>query len=236
LNELSAINYAPPAVVKANGDNYEVTIPNSGTTIELMRETDFGVIPGTKKPCLFKSGAERIVMGYGISTSFTVEKAIEEFEGDTPYFYFRVKCSFDKAVDGRLIHITDGYGCANSNEKACGHAGKFDLANARLKIAKKRALVDGALLIGQLSNMFAQDIENEDFIEKGEKKLAERLDSEAPITVNQRKRIYAIAAQNGFSQIAAKKAITDAGFASTTEIKQKDYDAVCALFEKGKAE
>lgn len=232
MNELSVTSYALPAAVKANGDNYDVTIPNSGVTIQLMRETDFGVIPGTKKPCLFKSGAERVVMGYGISTSFSVEKAIEEYEGESPYFYFRVKCSFDKIVDGQAFHITDGYGCANSNEKSCGRAGKFDLANARLKIAKKRALVDGALMIGQLSNMFAQDIENEDFIEQGEKKLAENLDDNATITVNQRKRIYAIAAQNGFSQPAAKKAITDAGFASTTEIKQKDYDGVCALFQK----
>ena len=154
--------YTAPAAVVPVGDDYSVTVGQ--TSLLLKRDVDFGTIPGTKKPTLYKGGAERIVMTYGVSTNFTVERAVESVEVDEPFFFYLVRCSFDKAMpDGSIVHITDGYGSANTNEKKCGRASKWDLANTQLKIAKKRALVDGALLLGQLSNMFGQDIENEDF-------------------------------------------------------------------------
>lgn len=217
-----------PAVVKPDGDNYLVTIPGSGGSgLSFERNIDFGLIPGTKKPCLFKAGAEKIVWGYGLSTQFSIESAIEDYVGEVPFFYFRVKCSFYKQIGDQLYHITDGYGCANSNESACGRASKFDVANARLKIAKKRALVDGAILVGQLSGVFAQDIENEDFMKDSEK-LGGISGPDDPITSKQIQRIYAICAKNGIGKTEAKARLEQMGYASTKDIKQKDYDTVCA--------
>lgn len=230
-NELAVQNITPlPATVEAVGDGYKLTIPNTNKTLMLERDTDFGRIPGTTKPCLFKSGAERIVWAYGITTNFTIESAIEhifETEDKPAFFHYRVRCEF--LLGDRLITV--GYGCANSNEKSCGRAAKWDLANQRLKIAKKRALVDGAILIGQLSNMFTQDIENDDFMAQSEK-VGTVLGADDPINAKQIKRIYALASAAGISQKEAKTKLADAGFASTKDITQKDYDAVCALFKK----
>lgn len=230
--DLSTYSVSPlPAAVVACGDDYKVTIGQSSLT--LQRDVDFGKIPGTKKPTLYKGGAERIVMSYGVSTNFTVERAVENVEGNEPFFFYLVRCSFDKAMpDGSIVHITDGYGSANTNEKKCGRASKWDLANTQLKIAKKRALVDGALLLGQLSNMFGQDIENEDFMEDAATKITNVPDGDSPITSKQVQRIYAIAAHNGMSTKQAKEIIATAGFASTKDITQDRYDEVCALLSK----
>lgn len=219
-----------PVEAKARGKNYVVEI-NGQPAVNLIRDVDFGVIPGTTKPTLFKSGAERILFNMGICSRFTVENAIEKYDGDEPFFMYRVKCSLFRFVNGEEVHITDGMGSANSNEKQCGRASKYDLANSRLKIAKKRAMVDACLLVGQLSNAFSQDIENEDFVSDTAK--IEVLDEDAPITSKQASRIYAIAGANGIGQSQAKKILKEAGYASSKDIKQKDYDAVCELFQKG---
>lgn len=218
-----------PVEAKPRGKNYTVEI-NGQPAVSLIRDVDFGVIPGTTKPTLFKSGAERILFSMGICSRYTVEQAIEDYGAD-PFFFYRVKCSLFRYIDGREVHITDGMGSANSNERQCGRASKYDLANSRLKIAKKRAMVDACLLVGQLSNAFSQDIENEDFVSDSTK--IEVLDDNAPITAKQAKRIYAIAGANGISQSEAKRILKEAGYESSKDVKQKDYDSVCELFQKG---
>ena len=227
MNELMTTTV--PAVVNVVGDDYSVNIGN--TALVLKREIDFGRIPGTSKPCLYKSGAERILMAYGIDAQYTVESAIEEWQGDAPFFFYRVKCACYKKIGDEVYHITDGMGSANSNERQCGRAAKWDVANARLKIAKKRAMVDAVLALGQLSNAFAQDIENDDFM-KGAESITNVLGDDDPISAKQRTRIYALATAAGISTKEAKKMIADAGFESASLITQKDYDRVCALFTK----
>ena len=226
--------YTAPAAVAAIGNDYSVSIGQ--TSLVLQRDVDFGTIPGTKKPTLYKSGAERVVMTYGVSTNFTVERSIEKVDGEEPFFFYLVRCSLDKAMpDGSIVHITDGYGSANTNEKKCGRGSKWDMANTQLKIAKKRALVDGALLLGQLSNMFGQDIENEDFLADADAKIKSIPDADAKITAKQVKRIFAIAAQSGYSTSQAKDIISSAGFESTRDITQGRYDEVCAMLSKREA-
>ena len=55
-NEMT-IYEAERAVAKVSGTGYKVKTPFG--TAALERDVDFGVIPGTKSPSLFKSGAER---------------------------------------------------------------------------------------------------------------------------------------------------------------------------------
>ena len=229
---LAITNARPvPAVVEADGDNYKVTI--GGAALSLSRGVDFGVIPGTAKPSLYKSGAEKIVMAYGIVTDFTVESAIESWENtEAPFFFYRVRCACSAMSGDKLVHITDGMGCANTREKQCGRASAWDTANARLKMAEKRALVDASIRIGQLSGMFSQDIENEDFMGGSDKFTTNQiLDADALITPPQKKRIYALAAQAGVSQKDAKAIIKSCGYDSTSDIQQKDYDRVCAAVQ-----
>ena len=220
-----------PAIVAPTGDNYAVRIPNTDAALVLVRDTDFGKIPGTSKPTLLKAGAEKILWGYGITTNVTVEAAIEQYSDD-PFFFYRCRCECWK----NDLLLTVGYGSANSREKQCGRQSAYDAANSRLKIARKRALVDAALMVGQLSGAFAQDLENEDFMKGAEAAMTERLPEDAPITQAQRKRLYGIAGAAGFSTEAAKALMKGAGFESTSTITQKDYDKVCALFTQEKGE
>lgn len=222
-----------PAVAKPNGLNYEVDIGN-GTKLELIRDVDFGVIPGTKSPSLMKSGAERILFAMGICSRYTVEQAIERVDGEAPFFYFRVKCSLFKVINGVEYHITDGMGSANSAERQCGTASGFDTANSRLKMAKKRAMVDACLLVGQLSSAFTQDIENEAFMARGSvDSLADIPKDDERITSKRAQRIYALAAANGLSTNKAKKILSAEGYNSALEVLNKDYDRICELIQKG---
>lgn len=228
-----------PVAYEAKGDNYELIIPTTGQRLNFVRDVDFGKIKGTEKPCLYKAGAERILMSYGVSSQFTIEACVEDFPRDAegflkqPLFFYRVRCTLTKALaDGRSILITEGFGSASSMEKACGTASPWDTGNARLKIAKKRAMVDAVLTLGQLSSLFAQDIENDEFLkEKSAEKIAGKvLSDEERISQARINRLYAIAGSNGFSREKAKAMLKSAGFESAKDITNKDYDDVCAMF------
>lgn len=229
-NELMAIGSPAlsilPAQVSASGDNYAIKIPTTDRALVLERNVDFGKIDGTKSPCLYKAGAEKILWAYGVSTRAVVENSIEDYQSENPFFFYRVRV---EAYIGDTL-ITVGYGSANSREKSCGRMSPYDAANARLKIARKRAMVDCALMVGQLSSAFTQDIENESFMEAAAT-IQSTLGDDDPITAKQIKRIYAIASTRGYSQAEAKKILKGLGFDSTKEIKQADYDRVCAAFE-----
>lgn len=234
------IDISVPAVIEAQGENYALTVPN-GRRLTLERampdttEGDFGVVPGTKKPSLFKAGAEKVLWAYGVTFKPIVEFAIERageyvvnHDGtgaeNPPFFYYRIRGEF--YAGDRLITVS--YGCCNTREKNNGRNSGYDSANKCIKVARKRAMVDGAIFIGQLSGMFTQDIENEEFMKQSAALIGENPDS--PITRKQTMRIYAIAGAAGFTQAEAKAKIKELGFDSTKNITQRDYDRVCAVF------
>ena len=215
---LSVIDVTPPAVVTPikRSDNYSVNI--CGRELKIVRDVDFGKIAGTKTPVLYKAGAERIVWAYGVETRYTLETAIEDYENG--FFFYRFKCEFWK----NGMHITDGVGSSNSRERKNGSASGFDVANTCLKIAKKRALVDGAILIGQLSGMFAQDLENENFTDSASVYFSKK--PEEPITNKQVTYFYAAAGRAGLSKTEAKAFLESKGYKSAKEIISKDFDSI----------
>lgn len=229
--ETNAIqSYTPVgAVVRTDHENYRVTIGN--TNLLLRRNIDFGRIPKAQRPSLYKSGAERILMAYGVESKFVLEKAVEEFgnsDGAMPLFFYRFKCELYKGGQ----HITDGYGSANSNESSCGRATKADLANSVIKKAKKRSMVDACLMLAQLSGAFTSDLEDStlditDFQEVA--RAVTRPDD--LISAKQVKRLYTLCSRNSVDSDTAAKIIADAGYGSAKEIKQKDYDAICNKIE-----
>ena len=213
--------------VKPKSKNYDVIVGDKH--LLLVRDQDFGVIPGTKKPSLLKSGAERIVMSLGLSQHFIVEKAIEEYSGDVPFFFYRFKCILYYTLpDGREIVVTEGVGSANSMEKACGRANPVDTANARLKMAKKRALVDACLTVGQLSSLFSQDMENEEFANSD----LQIVDENAVISQKQIRLLYARAGKLGVDKAKCAEIVAKYGYASSKDIKDKDFDKILEDVEK----
>lgn len=229
--ETNAIqSYTPVgAVVRTDHENYRVTIGN--TNLLLRRNIDFGRIPKAQRPSLYKSGAERILMAYGVESKFVLEKAVEEFgnaNGAMPLFFYRFKCELYKGGQ----HITDGYGSANSNESSCGRAVKADLANSVIKKAKKRAMVDACLMLAQLSGAFTADLEDSTLDTTDFQEVARAVTRpDDLISAKQVKRLYTLCSRNSVDSDIAAKIIADAGYSSAKEIKQKDYDAICNKIE-----
>lgn len=225
--DMTVRDYSSAIAVKPRGENYSVELGDR--KMVLVRNVDFGVIPGTKRPSLMKSGAERIVMSLGLSQRYIIESCIEHFEQDAPFAFYRVKCElFYTRPDGMEITVTEGVGSANTNERQCGRSSAFDSANARLKMAKKRAMVDACLTVGQLSSMFSQDMENEDFMAT----QTVVTDEEAPITAKQLKRLFTMAGKLGVDKTKCAEIVSSFGYASAKDIKMKDYDAVCTKIEE----
>lgn len=233
--ELIVLGQPLPALVTQRKGNYELAIPN-GATRTLERDIDFGN-PVNKKtgknvfpqPILYKGGAEKIVHDYRVFDRYEIMSAIEDFENGI--FFYRFKCSlvaYEQATRHEVV-VKEGYGSSNSRESKSGAASGFDLANSVLKNARKRSMVDAAISLAGLSSIFTQDLENESFMNSAtEITTAKETD---PITSKQRQRIFAIAANQGMTTERTRTWLKAAGFASTKDILQKDYDSLCEKLE-----
>ena len=234
MKEESLVVPEAASIVSRRG-NYEISTP-SGAVRELKRDVDFGNPkkangdPIFPKPILYKSGAEKIIRDFKLLDRYAVESATEDAENG--FFAYRVKCSLVayNPATGQEIVYCEGLGCANTRESKTGNQSGFDGANSALKKAKKRAMVDAAISLGALSSMFTADLEDTAFM-KGADEIA-KLGPDDAITTKQRRRIFAIADQHGMTQEQAKTWLTAQGFASTKDIKQKDYDALCDKLEE----
>jgi len=230
------IGSAVMAIAETKGKNYLVTSPLTGNEVKLDRDTDFGVIPGTKRPSLFKSGAEKIAMSYGLMQRYAIESKVEQFEGKSMLCFYTVRCDLVKGftqADGTYHEVvySSAYGSANTNEKRNGMNDCFNAANSTLKMAQKRALTSAVLAISGLSSMFTQDIEDEVSMKKADLIIKE--DPNAPITQPQIKRLFAIMADAGMTQNEAKQKLAALGYASTKAIKQGEYDALIEKLKEG---
>lgn len=227
-NELTLYE-AGMTLSRPKGENYVVTAPFTGQQTTLKRDVDFGVIPGTKQPSLYKAGAQKIANAFGLLQHYTVESAIED--PTTPVFFYRVRCDLVKiAQDGTEYIFTSGHGSANTMEKRNGRNSAWDGANATLKMAEKRSLTAAVIAIAGLADAFTQDMEAEDFMNR---EIA--IDNpDDVITPKQRKYLFTIASSVGLNTAEAKEIIKSFGYESATEIKKKDFDTITDTFrEKG---
>jgi len=88
-----------------------------GFVKSLMHEgVDFGTIPGTDKPSLWKAGAEKLTTFFGLSKRFLLVEKIEDWSGadhgGEPFFYYSYRCALYK---GDLL-IAEADGSCNSFE------------------------------------------------------------------------------------------------------------------------
>ncbi len=190
---------------------------------QLKQNFDYGVIPGTQKPTLLKPGAEKILMLLGLRSEFEIVDSTRDFEKG--FFQYQVKARLYK---GNML-ITEGLGAANNRERRYQRQDPFTVDNTVLKMAKKRALVDAALLVGSLSDLFTQDLEDMDL--QGEKVSTQRryaTDQDGTISKAQARRMFALA--KGDADIV-RAAIEEKGYEKTGDIKKVDYDGICARIE-----
>ena len=217
-------SFAARGITVANSrENYMLTSP-TGEQKKLKRDVDFGMIRKkngdaiTKTPTLFKSGAEKVAMLYGLCQHYTVEHAIEDPANS--FFYFRVRCDLVRINNGMEYVITSACGSANTREGRTGSQSPYDGANSALKMAQKRALVSAALSLGCMSDCFTQDIESE----TGESEVYFTKDPNSSVTPGQIKFFYAATGRNGLSKSDARAFLKAHGYGSAKEILQGDLD------------
>lgn len=217
------------AIAEKRGD-YIIQGQLGGADVVLKRDVDFGRIPKTKQPSLYKAGAEKICTAFGVFQRYEIESKIETSE--PPSFTYVVKCSLIKInpQDGREWVLATGYGAGSTNEKRNGFNGAYDALNGTIKMAQKRALVASAISLGGLSGMFSQDMENENFMSKADG-IYENEGDNAPITSKQLSRLFKIAGDAGYSQEEAKNKIATLGYTSSKDITRGKYDEVIEAFK-----
>lgn len=234
MNELALYQYNAAALMVdpiPRTGNYTICAPN-GAPATLRRGVDFGMIRKkngdamTKNPTLFKSGAEKVAVAYGLCQRYTLESKLEDIEHG--FFYFLVRCDLVKIVNGMEYVITSAYGSGNTREGRTGSQSPYDGANSAVKMAQKRALVSAALSLGCVSDMFTQDIESD--TEDGEVYFKSK-DPEAPITANQIKFFYKVCSNHGLTKGEAKALLKSHGYDSASKVLSKDFDALLDALE-----
>ena len=121
----------------------------------LISGVDYGVIPHCNKPTLLKSGAEKIMNYLGLIARTEVVNRVEDH--NTAFFSYECKVFL---IDYNGVVKGEGVGICNSREGRYAKQNGYAVQNTVLKMAKKRALVDSVLNVGNLSARFTQDVED----------------------------------------------------------------------------
>jgi len=126
----------------------------------LVEGHDYGKIPGCPKPSLWKPGAEKILILFGLASEYEIIDKVQDYEKG--FFAFTVRCFLSR----NGMPVTQGVGHCNTKERKYQKSNPYDLANTVLKMAKKRAQVDATLTVASLSDIFTQDLEDLQDIDK----------------------------------------------------------------------
>lgn len=121
----------------------------------LVAGTDYGVIPHCNKPTLLKSGAEKILNYLGLIARTEIVNRVEDYNVG----FFSYECRV-YLIDYNGVVKGEGIGITNTREGRYAKSSGYAVQNTVLKMAKKRALVDAALNVGNLSARFTQDMED----------------------------------------------------------------------------
>lgn len=121
----------------------------------LVAGVDYGIIPNCKKPTLLKSGAEKILNYMGLIARTEIVNRVEDY--NIGFFSYEAKVYL---IDYNGVVKGEGVGITNTRESKYAKSNGYSVQNVVLKMAKKRALVDAALNVGNLSARFTQDVED----------------------------------------------------------------------------
>lgn len=109
---VSATRYMPTLTVKQFTEREEMLKQLRSMLVEGV---DYGTIPGTEKPTLYKPGAEKICAFFGYAPHYDAVGEIEDWKGERfgePLFYYKYACVLSK--EGQPVG--EGIGSCNSWE------------------------------------------------------------------------------------------------------------------------
>ena len=131
----------------------------------LQEGQDYGKIPGTAKNTLLKPGAERLCLAFGLRAAFEIMEQEVDHDRANPHKGNQVSYGLYRYVVRCVLHGPDGREVGQGIGSCSTLESKYvsrprDSENTALKMAKKRALVDGVLSTLGLSDRFTQDVED----------------------------------------------------------------------------
>jgi hypothetical protein len=144
---------------------------------KVMRENvHYGVIPGCRKPSLWKPGAEILCQGFRLAPEFVTTSTQdlnhtiksekwdydkrEKVEGLTKgYFEYDTQCTLVHIPTGE-VWAKDVSGSCNNFEAKYRTLNPYDIKNTLEKMSEKRALVAAVLIGVGASDIFTQDLED----------------------------------------------------------------------------
>ena len=154
----------------------------------MRKDVDYGTIQGTPKPTLYKPGSEKILSMFNLAAKPTVEDLStpdtiryrvhieivhiptgnilgvgvgEASSAESKYQWRAAVCDeeWDETPEDRRRNKWKRGGGGSAYAVRQIRADMEDIANTVLKMAKKRAQIDGVLTVTAASDVFSQDIE-----------------------------------------------------------------------------
>lgn len=137
-----------------------VTLVKDAMHKVMVKDEDYGIIEGTKKPTLYKPGAEKLCVLFRLAPSFITT---EHFDGN--HLTVKSNCILTHINSGKTMGSGDAmcstkekkYAKRKMNGKVVDNVELPDCYNTVLKMADKRALVAAVLVVTAASSMFTQD-------------------------------------------------------------------------------
>ena len=145
-------------------------------TKAMTEQVHYGVIPGCKKPSLWKPGAEKLCAAFRIEPEFETTSREDpnrtinwqkwdydkrkQVEGVTRgYVEYDSRCSLTHIPTGE-VWASNVSGSCNNFESKYRTLNPYDVKNTLEKMAEKRSLVAAVLIGTAASDIFTQDIED----------------------------------------------------------------------------
>ena len=141
---------------------------------QLVQNADYGIIPGTPKPSLYKPGAEKLTNIFKLGSR--IINNVKTIDIKSNYAQIDITMEVYQLATGKALSTCEGI--ANSHESKNRYRAKYewvggkkikvgeietpigDLLNTLSKMAQKRALVGAVILATNASDFFTQDLED----------------------------------------------------------------------------
>ena len=239
-NELTELMINCGALAQVDGDNYLVSVPGA-QPVQLIRshkdekgndlgDGDFGVIPHTPKPSLFKQGADKIRIAYGFFERHTPVPELCVCDYEKGFMRYVDKCELVKlnVVTGQEYVFASYVASANNYENRNGKAaGTMGVDNNCVKIAEKRSMVSAVISVANLSGLFTMDIED-DKLSKAATAVFKASDEEF-INASQVKLYWVNVDSSGRTKAEGAALLKDLGYNSSKEIRKRDFGDLLEL-------
>lgn len=199
---------------------------------QMVKDRDFGTIPGCKKPSLYKPGAEKLLNFHGLACRLLPGEGTmasrEDIKGGFVQYVYKAEIYNPRT--GLVLAVSEG-SCNNGESKYKTQDLK-SILNTLMKMAQKRAMIGATLMACRASDSFTDAEEPQDATATGENRQKSATSGLKKISDGQRKLVYARFKGANIDETKFKEYLKTLGFNGTEEIDASQLDTVLAWIEK----